>query len=148
SALPYTPNHFAGKHALMIHFFELRMPDGKTAPIDGYVAGGVDNWKLISVLPNKAECCLSGGSNPESLAMTGLPAKGYVNGGWRGLPEDELTQTQKDRMFISREGTPLIPAGVPMMMKLNTTTTVAINSPRTKGAENGTTLAGRIMTSM
>jgi hypothetical protein len=143
---PFNPNHFAGKRALMLNFFALKTPDGKEIPINGHILGGANNWRYVSVKPIQPNCLAECNSkatitsntisfgptttNVTSVQQTTMPLaqKGTIIGAWRGLPEDVMTQDSFHRLLLSRDTGLVVPAGEPLMLQLNASSTIAINS--------------------
>jgi len=136
SAAAYNPNNYAGKHATTISFYALKTPDGKEIPIDGHIQGGVNSWRYVSVNPIRPNCCGDKAFKLEArdafgnltvVALNG--AKGEIAGAWRGMPMDQQTQESFHRMLLSKGTGLLIPAGEPMFLQLNATTSIAVNAP-------------------
>jgi hypothetical protein len=134
-AAPFNPNNFAGKNALTIAFYAFRTPDGKDIPIHGHIYGGVDSWHYVSVNPIVPNCCgdtktkvelRQPDGNIQTVSLTGV--KGEIGGAWRGLPVDQLTAEGFHRMLLTDNSGMIIPAGAPMFLQLNATTTIAVNT--------------------
>jgi hypothetical protein len=135
SAAPYNTNNYAGKHALTLSFYALKTPDGKEIPIDAHIQGGVNSWRYVSVNPIAPICCGEKATRIEArdeygnLKIIALTAgKGEIAGAWRGMPQDQQTQEGFRRLLLSDRSGLVIPAGEPMFLQLNATTSIAVNS--------------------
>lgn len=144
SAAPFNPNNYAGKKALTVNFYAFKMPDGKEVPINGHILGGVDTWRYVSVNPVVPVCCGDKKNRVEvrneygtlkTVALTGV--KGEIGGAWRGLPVDQQTHDAFHRMLLTDNSGLVIPAGEPMFLQLNATTSIAVNT--TAAATTGAT---------
>jgi len=157
-ALPYVPNHYAGKDAFTVNFFESRTPDGKRVPIDGHVYGSINSARRVSIKPLFAECCGNGATRQDNLALVRVhvtPAKGNIVGSWKGTAiEGPLGDTKSLRQlkglgldghttaqglelgmprltFNRHLGPMVLPAGQPMLLQLSATTTIALSGGKT-----------------
>jgi hypothetical protein len=150
SALPYVPNHYAGRDAFTVNFYEFRTPDGKRIPIDAHIYGSVNNSRMVNIKPLFAQCC-GNGTTVKDLSLINVhvkPAKGNIVGSWKGLsiegPLGETKSMQKltgefdghlrapgleysmPRLVFDRQEDLVLPAGEPMLLQLSATTTIAV----------------------
>jgi hypothetical protein len=135
SAEPFVPNHFGGKNALTFNFYAFKTPDGKDIPINGHILGDVDKWRYVSLNPIEPNCCgekttkvllHKPDGNIETVSLTGV--RGEIGGAWRGMPVDQQTQSGFRRMLLTDTKGLVLPAGEPMFLQLNATTTIAVNA--------------------
>lgn len=135
-AAPFNCNHFAGKYALTPQFYALRTPDGKEIPINGHILGGANTWRYVSVTPVQPNCAADSKAQISSNTIAFGPkfqaVSGTITGGWRGMPIDLQTQEGFHRLLLSHGCGLLLPAGEPMLLQLNSSSTVAVSTPITQ----------------
>jgi len=132
------PNRCAGRDALTLQFYALKLPDGKQIPISAHVLGGVNNWETMSVLPTKAICGKPDEPSPISYGNKALsPCAGEVAGAWRGLLVDQLTQSESKKFIIGKAADLRVTAGQPMLLELEATTSIGLNGSTMTVATQG-----------
>ena len=137
NAAPWNTNKYAGKNAVTLSFYALKTPDGKEIPIDAFIQGGVDTWGYVSVNPLQPICCGAKGTKMEAFDANGnlkvialTAGKGEIAGAWKGLPEDRQIDLEEGfhRLLLSNDSDLVIPAGEQMFLRLNATTSIAVNA--------------------
>ncbi len=144
-AAPFNCNNFAGKRAITVSFYALQTPDGNQIPINGHIMGGANTFRYVTVQPIKANCCaetnksissstLSFGSDNmiettnSMMVNRPLAQRGTIVGAWRANPIDWQTQENFHRLLLSRDTGMVIPAGVPLTLQLNSSSSISVSS--------------------
>jgi hypothetical protein len=151
SALPYVPNHYDGRDAFTVNFYEFRTPDGQRIPIDAHMYGSTNAPRMVNLKPMTAQCC-GNGSTVKELSLINVhvaAVKGNVVGSWKGESiEGPLGETKSmvklngeydghlraagleygmpRVIFDRRQANFVLPAGAPMLLQLSATTTIAV----------------------
>lgn len=143
-AKPFNPNNFAGKRAAMVDFYALQTPDGSQIPINGHILGGANTFRYVTVNPIKSACCAElpkaqisgstismGNTTVTTQSMTvkhPFAQAGTITGAWRSNPIDFQAQESFHRLMLTRDTGMIIPAGVPLTLQLNSSSSIAVNS--------------------
>jgi hypothetical protein len=140
----FVPNQYGGKRALTPHFYSLRTPDNKDIPIDGYIVGDINLWKNVKTEPSNTACVEGTESFHKAMEAANLPdvaVAGKMVGAWRGPadysdtlgfvgePGYRTNNLQYNGLIVPAHSRAVIPAGSQMLLRLGSTTSVAINSP-------------------